>query len=60
MPCLYVTDTLNIKVVSQDDRYYVNNNRVIVKCGGGTLCFGWVSLGESYVSGDTLWSASAW
>ena len=40
MPCLYVTDTLNIKVVGQYDMYYVNNNRVMVKCGGGTSCFG--------------------
>ena len=40
MPCLYVTYTLNIKVVSQYDMDYVNNNRVIVKCGGGMLCFG--------------------
>ena len=40
LPCLYVTDTLNIKVVSQYDMYYVNNNRVMVKCGGCTLCSG--------------------
>ena len=30
MPCLYVTYALNIKVVSQYDMYYVNNNRVVV------------------------------